>query len=177
VAPALSATIAAAGYPRAEAASRMAAGEPHTIRLAMPREGVTVVEDMLRGVLSSAMPPSTIRFCLNPMVFPPTIWPMSSMIMRCKFRMLFAPKNGFHQRPSMCSSTKPLAGIRPVGCICHSCATRTKTKISKRKNPVSLDYYKDVGYLPEALLNFLGNMGFLSRRSREVFTRGDDRGF
>jgi glutamyl-tRNA synthetase len=34
-----------------------------------------------------------------------------------------------------------------------------KSKISKRKNPVSLIYYRDSGYMPEALLNFLGLMG------------------
>ena len=34
-----------------------------------------------------------------------------------------------------------------------------KSKISKRKNPVSLIYYRDAGFLPEAMLNFLGLMG------------------
>jgi glutamyl-tRNA synthetase len=34
-----------------------------------------------------------------------------------------------------------------------------KSKISKRKNPVSLVYYRESGYLPEAMLNFLGLMG------------------
>ncbi len=34
-----------------------------------------------------------------------------------------------------------------------------KSKISKRKNPVSLIYYRESGFLPEAMLNFLGLMG------------------
>ena len=34
-----------------------------------------------------------------------------------------------------------------------------KSKISKRKNPVSLVFYRESGYLPNALLNFLGLMG------------------
>src|SRR5436305_1170616 len=34
-----------------------------------------------------------------------------------------------------------------------------KSKISKRKNPVSLVFYRDSGYLPNAMLNFLGLMG------------------
>ena len=34
-----------------------------------------------------------------------------------------------------------------------------KSKISKRKNPVSLIYYQQAGYLPQAMLNFLGLMG------------------
>ena len=34
-----------------------------------------------------------------------------------------------------------------------------KSKISKRKNPVSLGFYRDSGYLPNEMLNFLGLMG------------------
>jgi len=34
-----------------------------------------------------------------------------------------------------------------------------KSKISKRKNPVSLNFYRESGYLPQALLNFLGLLG------------------
>jgi len=45
-----------------------------------------------------------------------------------------------------------------------------KSKISKRKNPVSLDYYRDAGFLPEALVNFLGLMGFSIGDDREKFT-------
>jgi glutamyl-tRNA synthetase len=36
---------------------------------------------------------------------------------------------------------------------------RDKSKISKRKNPVSLVYYRESGYLPKAMLNFLGLLG------------------
>jgi glutamyl-tRNA synthetase len=34
-----------------------------------------------------------------------------------------------------------------------------KSKISKRKNPVSLIYYRETGFLPETMVNFLGLMG------------------
>ena len=34
-----------------------------------------------------------------------------------------------------------------------------KSKISKRKNPVSLIYYQQAGFLPGAMINFLGLMG------------------
>jgi glutamyl-tRNA synthetase len=44
-----------------------------------------------------------------------------------------------------------------------------KSKISKRKNPVSINYYRDAGILPHALLNFLGPDGLVvRRRPREV---------
>jgi glutamyl-tRNA synthetase len=45
-----------------------------------------------------------------------------------------------------------------------------KSKISKRKNPVSINYYRDIGILPQALLNFLANMGWSYGGDREKFT-------
>jgi glutamyl-tRNA synthetase len=45
-----------------------------------------------------------------------------------------------------------------------------KTKISKRKNPTSLTWYRAMGYLPEALLNFLALQGWSPREASEEFT-------
>lgn len=45
-----------------------------------------------------------------------------------------------------------------------------RSKISKRKNPVSLEYYERQGYLPEALLNFLALMGWSMPDEREMFS-------
>lgn len=46
--------------------------------------------------------------------------------------------------------------------LCHMPLLRNpdKSKLSKRKNPTSINYYKDIGVLPEALLNYLGRMGW-----------------
>ncbi len=48
-----------------------------------------------------------------------------------------------------------------------------KSKVSKRKNPVSLEYFKEAGYLPEVLLNFLGLMAFSFADGREIFSLAD----
>jgi glutamyl-tRNA synthetase len=45
-----------------------------------------------------------------------------------------------------------------------------KSKISKRKDPTSLLWYREQGYLPEALLNFLALMGWSLGEDREVFS-------
>ena len=52
-----------------------------------------------------------------------------------------------------------------------------KSKISKRKNPAArLTWFVDEGFLPEALRNFLGLMGYSLPDGQEVFTlRGDGR--
>jgi glutamyl-tRNA synthetase len=42
-------------------------------------------------------------------------------------------------------------------------------KLSKRKNPTSIFYYRDSGYLPEAFVNFLTLMGYSMPGDREIY--------
>jgi len=51
-----------------------------------------------------------------------------------------------------------------------------KSKISKRKNPVSLIYYRQAGFLPQAMLNFLGLMGggMAQPSEQEIVSKGLD---
>lgn len=44
-----------------------------------------------------------------------------------------------------------------------------KSKISKRKNPTSVFWYKDQGYLAEAILNFLCLLGWSHPEGKEIF--------
>ncbi len=49
-----------------------------------------------------------------------------------------------------------------------------KSKISKRKNPVSLVFYQQSGYLPQAMLNFLGLLGggMAQPTEQEIVSKG-----
>jgi glutamyl-tRNA synthetase len=48
-----------------------------------------------------------------------------------------------------------------------------KSKLSKRKNPTSILFYERMGYLPQALLNFLGLLLVSSSEGEEVMTLDD----
>jgi glutamyl-tRNA synthetase len=48
-----------------------------------------------------------------------------------------------------------------------------KSKLSKRKNPTSILYYERMGFLPEALVNYLGRMGWSMPDEREKFSLAD----
>ena len=48
-----------------------------------------------------------------------------------------------------------------------------KSKLSKRKNPTGIFYFRDAGYLPEALINYLGMMGYTLPDQREIFSIGE----
>ncbi len=45
-----------------------------------------------------------------------------------------------------------------------------KSKLSKRKNPTSVTFYERMGFMPEAMLNYLGRMGWSMPDEREKFT-------
>ena len=45
-----------------------------------------------------------------------------------------------------------------------------KSKLSKRKNPTSITFYERMGYLPQAMLNYLGRMGWSMPDEREKFS-------
>lgn len=56
--------------------------------------------------------------------------------------------------------------------LCHLPLLRNpdKSKLSKRKNPTSILYYQRMGFLPEAVLNYLGRMGWSMPDESEKFT-------
>lgn len=43
-------------------------------------------------------------------------------------------------------------------------------KLSKRRNPTSIFYYRDTGYLPEAFINFLSLMGYSMKDDKEIYS-------
>ena len=45
-----------------------------------------------------------------------------------------------------------------------------KAKLSKRDGEVSLLAYKELGYLPEAMTNFLAFLGWNPKTEREIFS-------
>lgn len=48
-----------------------------------------------------------------------------------------------------------------------------KSKLSKRKNPTSISYYSALGYIPEALMNFLGLFFIQIAEGEELLTMED----
>jgi glutamyl-tRNA synthetase len=48
-----------------------------------------------------------------------------------------------------------------------------KKKLSKRRNPVAVEEYKDKGYMPEALFNFLTLLGFAPEENKEIISRSE----
>ena len=58
----------------------------------------------------------------------------------------------------------------PVFCHLPLLRNADRSKISKRKNPVSLNFFKRAGFLPEAMLNYLALMGWTMPDEQEIFS-------
>jgi glutamyl-tRNA synthetase len=156
--------------PKGEAARRLAAGEPHTVRLAMPLEGVTVFEDKLRGRVEFQNAGIDDQVLLKSDGFP--TYHLANIVddHAMKISHVIRAEEWITSTPKHVQLYKAFGWEAPEWIHMPLLRNADKSKISKRKNPVSLDYYRDAGYLPEALLNFLGNQGFSIGGDREKFT-------
>jgi glutamyl-tRNA synthetase len=153
-----------------EAKRRAAAGEKHVVRLAMPKEGETVIEDGLRGRVTFENAQVDDQVLLKSDGFP--TYHLANVVDDHLMRISHVVR----AEEWISSTPKHLQLYAAFGWevpkFFHMPLLRNadKSKISKRKNPVSLDYYRDAGFLPEALVNFLGLMGFSIGDNREKFT-------
>ena len=153
-----------------EAARRRAAGESHVIRLAMPRPGTTRVSDLLRGELEFDNTQVDDQVLIKSDGFP--TYHLANVV----DDRLMAITHVIRAEEWISSLPKHVLLYRAFGwpepTFCHLPLLRNadKSKISKRKNPVSLNFYERAGYLPEAVLNYLALMGWAISADREEFT-------
>lgn len=154
----------------AEVERRLAAGEPHVIRLKTPLDGETTFVDGLRGPITIGNAELDDQVLLKSDGFP--TYHLANVV----DDRLMGITHVIRAEEWIPSTPKHVLlyqafGWEPAGFV-HLPLLRNadKSKISKRKNPVSLNYYRDVGILPEALVNFLGRMGWSMPGEEEKFS-------
>ena len=153
----------------AQAEKRVAAGEPHVVRLAVPLEGETTFHDMLRGAITFQNAEIDDQVLLKSDGFP--TYHLANVV----DDHLMEITHVCRAEEWITSTPKHVLLYNAFGWefpeFVHMPLLRNKdrSKISKRKNPTSLYWYRDQGYLPAALLNFLGLMGYSMPDGREVF--------
>ncbi len=158
------------GLAPAESEARAAAGEPFVIRLAMPRTGETVFVDRLRGEVKFDNAQIDDQVLVKTDGFP--TYHLANVV----DDHLMGISHVIRAEEWLSSTPKHVALYQAFGWQApewiHMPLLRNadKSKISKRKNPVSLDYYRAAGFLPEALVNYLGTMGWSISGDREKFT-------
>ena len=153
-----------------EVEAKLAAGEPYVIRLKMPYEGETVVNDGLRGEIRFENSKIDDQVLLKSDGFP--TYHLANIVddHLMGITHVIRAEEWISSTPKHIQLYKAFGWDEPKWYHMPLLRNADKTKISKRKNPVSLNYYKEEGYLKEGLLNFLALMGWSFGENKEIFT-------
>ena len=148
------------GLDPAEAARRASSGESHVIRLAVPDEGQIQVHDHLRGEITFECAQIDDQVLLKSDGFP--TYHLANIVddHLMEITHVIRAEEWVSSTPKHVLLYDAFGWEPPTFIHLPLLRNLDKSKISKRKNPVSLDYFKAAGFLPEALLNFLGMMGW-----------------
>ncbi|UAW99516.1 glutamate--tRNA ligase [Halopseudomonas nanhaiensis] len=153
-----------------EVEQRVAAGEPHVVRMKVPTEGVCMVKDMLRGDIEIPWEQVDMQVLMKADGLP--TYHMANVV----DDHLMGITHVLRGEEWINSAPKHMLLYQYFGWdmpeLCHMPLLRNpdKSKLSKRKNPTSITFYERMGYLPQALLNYLGRMGWSMPDEREKFT-------
>lgn len=153
-----------------EVQQKLAAGEPHVIRMKIPESGICQVQDMLRGVIEIPWEQVDMQILLKTDGMP--TYHLANVVddHLMQISHVIRGEEWISSAPKHQLLYKYFGWDMPV--LCHMPLLRNpdKSKLSKRKNPTSITYYRDIGILPEALLNYLGRMGWSMPDEQEKFT-------
>lgn len=158
------------GLDKAEAEKRRAEGEAHVVRLAMPDEGESVVNDLLRGEITFENAQIDDQVLLKTDGFP--TYHLANVVddHLMGITHVIRAEEWLSSLPKHLKLYEGFGWEAPVFCHLPLLRNADKSKISKRKNPVSLNFYRQAGYLPEAMLNYLALMGWAMPDEREEFS-------
>lgn len=154
----------------AEIQQREADGKPFVVRMQVPTEGKCVVNDFLRGDIELDWSTVDAQILLKSDGMP--TYHLANVVddHLMEISHVLRGEEWINSAPKHQLLYEYFGWDMPV--LCHLPLLRNpdKSKLSKRKNPTSILYYQRMGYLPEALVNYLGRMGWSMPDEREKFT-------
>lgn len=156
--------------PREEAEARIAAGEKAVIRFKVPETGVTEFDDMIRGHISYQNELLDDLVLIKRDGYPTYHFASvcddhlmgTSHVLRGDEWISSTPK---HELLYKAFGWEP-----PVWCHLPVILDKNGGKLSKRKGAASVGDFRDLGYLPETLVNYLALLGWNPGDDREVMT-------
>jgi glutamyl-tRNA synthetase len=157
------------GLDEAERKEKLAAGLPHVIRLAVDKDKATVFIDRIRGEITIENVNIDDQVLLKSDGFP--TYHLANVVDDHLMGVthVIRAEEWIPSTPKHVLLYQAFGWEMPEFIHLPLLRNKDKSKISKRKNPVSILYYKEHGYLPEALLNFLALMGWTTENEEEVF--------
>ena len=157
--------------PAEEVERRKAENAPYVIRMNVPEEdGRCEVEDMLRGTIELDWGQVDAQILMKSDGMP--TYHLANVVddHLMQITHVIRGEEWINSAPKHKLLYQYFGWEMPV--LCHMPLLRNpdKSKLSKRKNPTSINYYKRMGFLPEAVVNYLGRMGWSMPDESEKFT-------
>lgn len=154
----------------AEAKSKLDQKLPFVVRLKMPTDGVTVVQDLIRGPVEFDNQRLDDQILLKSDGFP--TYHLANVVddHLMQISHVIRAEEWVSSTPKHVLLYEAFGWEKPTFCHLPLLRNTDKSKISKRKNPTSLRYYERAGILPETMVNFLGLMGWSFGNDVEIFT-------
>jgi glutamyl-tRNA synthetase len=155
---------------RDEVNDRKAKGEPHVVRMKVPASGVCVIKDLLRDPVSIEWQQVDMQVLVKADGMP--TYHLANVVddHLMEITHVLRGEEWITSAPKHLLLYQYFGWEPPV--LCHMPLLRNpdKSKLSKRKNPTSIGYYQRMGFLPEALVNYLGMMGWTMPNGEEKFS-------
>ncbi|SES09706.1 glutamyl-tRNA synthetase [Vreelandella subterranea] len=153
-----------------EAARRAQEGWPYVVRMKVPGDGVCVVDDMLRGTIEVDWAQVDAQILLKSDGMP--TYHLANVVddHLMGITHVLRGEEWINSAPKHQLLYEYFGWEMPQ--LCHMPLLRNpdKSKLSKRKNPTSINYYRRMGFLPQAVTNYLGRMGWSMPDEREKFS-------
>ncbi len=153
----------------AQAAKRVEGGEDFVVRMIVPQEGSVVFQDRLRGQVEISVDQLDDQVLLKSDGFP--TYHLANVVddHLMEITHVIRAEEWVSSTPKHVLLYEAFGWQAPEWIHMPLLRNTDKSKISKRKNPVSINYYRDIGILPDALRNFLGIMGYSLGDDKEIF--------
>ena len=152
-----------------EAKKRVAAGESYVIRLKVPETGVTICQDAIRGPIEFQNSGIDDQVLLKSDGYPTYHLGVVVDDHLMEVTHIIRGEEWLSSTPKHVLIYEAFGWDLPI--FVHLPVIRNKdhSKMSKRKNDVSVLSYRDKGYLPEAMLNFLALMSWSHPEKKDIF--------
>jgi len=157
----------------AEVNSRLAAKEPHVIRMKVPAEGDCVFQDRLRGEICISWQQIDMQVLMKSDNLPTYHFANVVDDHLMQISHVIRGEEWINSTPKHLLLYQYFGWQAPEFAHMPLLRNPDKSKLSKRKNPTSIGYYRDMGYLPQAMVNYLGMMGWTMPDGREKFSLTD----
>ena len=148
------------------------------LRFRVPDEGTTVVHDVIRGDITFAHESyeDFIVVRSNGVVLYPLANAVDDRTM--KITHIIRGEDLLPTTPKQVMMWEALNHCDGVEVVAHPhyahlpmLVNEQRKKLSKRKDPVAVESYRDQGYLPEAFVNYLALLGWSPRGEEEIVPR------